>query len=83
MRFFDQPFAYSAPLILLVDREIGEIAAVRKVGDSPRNADELSGVASGDDKIGLPQHSVQPDQIMSRPPFGKRRRYEYFPEFLG
>ena len=70
-RFLDQAPSDSLTLIFDIDREIGEIAAIREIGDGSRYADEPVGIAGGDDKIGMTQHRVEKRKIAGRTTFGE------------
>jgi len=79
----DQPGADPLSLVPVVDRQVGQIAAVVEIGDRARHSHETRGGSRGDDQIGVCQHPVDTRPVGHRPPGGEGRRLEDADELSG
>ncbi len=82
MCFVDQLLAYPTALVLNVDGKIRKVAAKGEVSDRPRDADEFSGIASGNDQISPPQRGVEACEILHGPSLAERRSDQDCLEFF-
>jgi hypothetical protein len=78
----DQAFADALVLIGNVDRQVRKIAAIGKISDGARDADQSRAVACRYDDIGLTQHPFQPFQVIDWPTLAQCRGNKNVAKFL-
>lgn len=67
-----KPPANAAPLISRIDREVGQIAAVMKIGHAARQAHQQAVIAACSHQVRVRKHALQAGRVIDRTP-GRER----------